>query len=248
MYSSSRLFGARPYFAVHDSTAAGIRSVIDTVREEYASICSWRDARDLVAVAVRARDPRHAELARQAALSVGRDDRLNRAQDLAQAHGVQRPVLPVAHRLHQPGDLVVDVVLRVAVPAGPLQPGRHRDQRLLEPARLLAVHPRPVVTGPGHPGPLLHVLQARTVGGLQHLLVPLLDPGPPRGRLPRRRPGAPGARSPGSRRGTPRSTSTARPSCRCTTGACRVACAASRSSSSSRSAVACGSAACSRAR
>ena len=139
-----------------------------------------RDALDLVAVAVRARHPRHAELAGQAALGVGRDDGLDRAQDLAQAHGVQRPVLPVPHGLDQPGDLVVDVILRIPVPAGALQPGRHRDQRFLEPARLLAVHPPPVVAGPGHPGPFLHVLQARAVGGLQYLLVLVLNPGPPR--------------------------------------------------------------------
>jgi len=67
-----------------------------------------------------ARHPPDAELAGQAALGVGRDDGLDRAQDLAQAHGVQRPVPPVPHRLHQPGDLVMDVILRIPVPAGAL--------------------------------------------------------------------------------------------------------------------------------
>jgi hypothetical protein len=107
-----------------------------------------------------------------------RDDRLHRAQDLAQAHGVQGPVLAVSHRPHQPCDLVVNMVLRITVPACPLQPRRDRDQRLLEPAGLLAIDPRPVVAGPCHPGPLLHVLQSGPVGRLDDLLVPTLDLAP----------------------------------------------------------------------
>src|SRR6266496_4191032 len=92
-----------------------------------------RDALDLVALAVGARNPLHAEFLRQAALRVRGDDGLDSAQDLGQHHRVQRAILPVAHGLDDARDLVVDVVLRVAVAAGPLKPGRYRDQCLLKP-------------------------------------------------------------------------------------------------------------------
>jgi hypothetical protein len=47
---------------------------------------------------------------------VGRDDRLDRAEDAAQAHRVQGTPFTVAAGADDPGDLVVDVILRVAVP------------------------------------------------------------------------------------------------------------------------------------
>ena len=45
------------------------------------------------------------------------------------------------------GDLVVDVVLWVAVPAGALQPGRHDQPGGLEPAGLVLTDPGAVVAG-----------------------------------------------------------------------------------------------------
>ena len=81
------------------------------------------DAADLVAATVRARDPRHAELARQLTLHRRGGDRLQRAEDGADAHGVQGTPSAVAEGPGDPGDLVVDVVLGVAVPASALQPG-----------------------------------------------------------------------------------------------------------------------------
>jgi hypothetical protein len=62
-----------------------------------------------------------------------------------------RPPLPVAEGMRDAGDLIVDVVLRVAVTAGALQPGADDQPRLLEPARLLPIHPHPVIAGAGHP-------------------------------------------------------------------------------------------------
>ena len=103
--------------------------------------------------------------------------------DPAHAHGVQRAPLAIAVGPHDPGDLVVDVVLGVAVPAGALQPGRHDQPGGLEPAQLAAIDPGAVVAGAGDPGPGLQVLQRGPVGPVQHLLERLLPPGPVRGRL-----------------------------------------------------------------
>ena len=125
----------------------------------------------------------HAELARQLALHRRGGDRLQRAEDRAHAHGVQGAPLAVAVGPGDPGDLVVDVVLGVAVPAGALQPGRDDQPGGLEPARLAAVDPGAVVAGAGDPGPGLQVLQRGPVGPVQHLLERLLPPGPVRGRL-----------------------------------------------------------------
>ena len=88
------------------------------------------DPGDLVARPVRARNPRHAELARQPALGMRGHDRLHRAEHLPQAHRVQRPPFPVPGGLDHAGDLVMDVILRIAVPAGPLQPRRDRPAAL----------------------------------------------------------------------------------------------------------------------
>ena len=142
-----------------------------------------RDAADLVAAPVRARDPLHAELARQLALHRGGGDGLQRAEDRAHAHRVQGAPLAVAEGAGDPGDLVVDVVLRVAVPAGALQPGRDDQPGGLEPARLAAVDPGAVVAGAGDPGPGLQVLQRGPVGPVQDLLERLLPSGPVRGGL-----------------------------------------------------------------
>src|ERR1035441_8589950 len=111
------------------------------------------DALDLVAAPVGARDPLHAEFARQLALHRGGGDRLHGTEDGAQAGGVVGAPLAVAERPGDPGDLVVDVVLGVAVPAGALQPGGDNQPGGLKPARLAAVDPGAVVAGAGDPGP-----------------------------------------------------------------------------------------------
>src|SRR5438270_14049823 len=100
---------------------------------------------DLVAAAVCARHPVHAELGGQLALHRRGGDRLERAQDGAQAHGVQGAPLPVAAGAGDPRELVVNVVLGVAVPAGALQPGGDDEPGGLEPARLAGVGPGAVV-------------------------------------------------------------------------------------------------------
>jgi hypothetical protein len=141
------------------------------------------DAADLVAAPVRTRDPVHAELARQLALHRRGGDRLERAEDRADAHGVQGAPFAVAEGAGDPGDLVVDVVLGVAVAAGALQPGGDDEPGGLEPARLAAVDAGAVVAGAGDPGPGLQVLQRGPVGPVQDLLEPLLPPGPVHGRL-----------------------------------------------------------------
>ena len=125
----------------------------------------------------------HAELARQLALHRRGGDGLQGAEDRADAHGVQGAPLAVAVGPRDPGDLVVDVVLGVAVPAGALQPGRDDQPGGLEPARLAAVDAGAVVAGAGDPGPGLQVLQRGPVGPVQHLLERLLPPGPVRGGL-----------------------------------------------------------------
>src|SRR5262249_24159442 len=112
-----------------------------------------RHAADLVATAVHARNPRHAELARQLAFDAGGGDGLQGAEDRAHAHGVQSAPLAIAVGPHDPGDLVVDVVLRVALSAGALQPVRDDQPGGLEPARLAAVDAGAVVAGAGDPGP-----------------------------------------------------------------------------------------------
>ena len=184
MCSSSREVGARPCLRSHARASSRSFSRTCTVRVEYASICAWRDAADLVAAPVRARDPVHAELARQLALHRRGGDGLQGAEDGADAHGVQGAPLAVAEGPGDPGDLVVDVVLRVAVPAGALQPGGDDQPGGLEPAWLAAVDAGAVVAGAGDPGPGLQVLQRGPVGPVQHLLERLLPSGPVRGRLP----------------------------------------------------------------
>ena len=116
------------------------------------------DAADLVAAPVRARDPVHAELARKRALHRRGGDSLQRAEDRTDAHGVQGAPFAVAAGTGDPGDLVVDVVLGVAVPAGALQPGGHDEPGGLESAVLAAVDAGAVVAGAGDPGPGLQVL------------------------------------------------------------------------------------------
>src|SRR5690242_8697527 len=139
------------------------------------------DALDLVASAVRSRHPAHTELGSQLALRRGSSDALERAEDGADAHGVQGAPFAVAVGAGDPGDLVVDVVLRVAVAAGALQPGRDDQPGGLEPARLAAVGPGAVVAGAGDAGPGLQIVQRGPVGPVQHLLERLLSPGPVRG-------------------------------------------------------------------
>ena len=142
-----------------------------------------RHAADLVAAPVRARYPVHAELTRKLALHRRGGDGLQGAEDRAHAHGVQRAPLAIAVGPRDPGDLVVDVVLGVAVPAGALQPGGDDQSGGLEPARLAAVDPGAVIAGAGNPGPGLQVLQRDPVGPVQDLLELLLPPGPVHGRL-----------------------------------------------------------------
>jgi len=137
------------------------------------------DSRDLISRTVRPRNPRHAETVGQLAFGECGGDGLHGRKLAAQRHRVQRPPFPVAIRPYHARDLVVNMVLRVAVAAGELQPRRHRDARPLEPARLLPVDLPGVVAGPGHPGPLLQVPQRRQVGCLQHVLELLLAGIPP---------------------------------------------------------------------
>jgi hypothetical protein len=108
-------------------------------------------AADLVASAVRARDPLHAELARKLTLHRGRGDRLQPAEHKAHAHHVQGAPFAVAECPGDPGDLIVNVVLRVTLPAGALQPGRDDQPGGLEPARLTAIDPGAVIAGAGDP-------------------------------------------------------------------------------------------------
>ena len=155
-----------------------------------------RDSFDLVAAPVRARHPLHAELARQLALHRRGRDALQRAENRAQARRVMRPPLPVADGPGDPRDLVVDVILRVAVPAGALQPGTDDQARFLEPARLLPVDPGPVVAGAGNPRPGLQVFQSGPVSPVQDFPELLLPPGPVLPPPARPRPAAPGGRFP----------------------------------------------------
>ena len=142
-----------------------------------------RHAADLVAAPVCARYPLHAELPRQLALHRDGRHRLQRTEDRAQARRVKRAPLPVARGAGDTADLVVNVILRIAIPAGALQPGRDDQPCSLEPAGLLPVDTDSVIPGTGDSGPDLHVLQRRPVGPVQHLLEPLLAPGPVRRRL-----------------------------------------------------------------
>ena len=91
-----------------------------------------------------ARDPLHAEPARQRLLQVLGHDRGDRADVLVVAEGVRRPPLAVGDRPGDVGDLGVDVQLHVAVPGGVLQPVRHGQVRLVPLAGLPAVDPRVV--------------------------------------------------------------------------------------------------------
>ena len=133
---------------------------------------------DLVAAPVRARDPRHAELARKLTLHRRSGDRLQRAEDRAHAHGVQGTPFPVAEGPGDPRDLIVNVILGIALPAGALQPRGHDQPGGLEPARLAAVNPGAVIAGAGDPGPGLQVLQRRPVRPVQDLLERLSASGP----------------------------------------------------------------------
>ena len=184
MYSSSREVGARPCLALPRPREFAFLLVHLHGARGVGVHLRLRDAADLVAAPVGARDPRHAELARQLAFHRGGGDGLQGAEDPAHAHRVQGAPLAVAEGPGDPGDLVVDVVLRVAVAAGALQPGRDDQPGGLEPARLAAVDPGAVVAGAGDPGPGLQVLQRRPVGPVQDLLERLLPPGPVRGGLP----------------------------------------------------------------
>ena len=142
-----------------------------------------RDAPDLVAAPIGARDPVHAELARQLALHRGGGDGLQGAEDRAQARGVMRAPFAVADGPGDPRDLVVDVILRVAVPAGALQPGRDDQLGWLEPAGFAAIDPGAVVAGAGDSGPGLKVLERGAVCPVQDLLELLLPRGPVLGGL-----------------------------------------------------------------
>ena len=77
----------------------------------------------------------------------------------------------------------MNMVLRVAFPAGALEPGRDNRPGRLEPAWLAAVDPGALVTGAGDPSPGLQVLQRRPVGPVQDLLERLLEPCPVHGGL-----------------------------------------------------------------
>src|ERR1035441_8502559 len=111
------------------------------------------DALDLVAAPVGARDPLHAEFARQLAFHRGGGDGLHGAEDGAQAGGVVSAPLAVAEGAGDPGDLVVDVVLGVAVPAGALQPGGD-DQPGAQAGGVVSA-PLAVAEGAGDPGDLV---------------------------------------------------------------------------------------------
>ncbi len=137
-----------------------------------------RDAADLVAAPVGARNPLHAELARQLALHRGGGDGLQGAEDGAQAGSVVGAPLAVADRAGDPGDLVVDVILGIAVPAGALQSGRDDQPGLFEPAWFAAVDPGAVVAGAGDSGPGLEVFECGPVGPVQDLLETLFPTDP----------------------------------------------------------------------
>ena len=91
-----------------------------------------------------------------------------------------RAPLPVTCGPGDSRDLVVNVILRVAVAAGALQPRRHDQARILEPARFLAINPDTVIAGPGDPRPHLQVFQRGPVTPVQDLLELVLLPGPVR--------------------------------------------------------------------
>ena len=98
MYSSSREFGARPFRRCHVLREFAFLLVHPHGPRGVRVHLRLRDAADLVAAPVRARHPRHAELGRQLTLHRRRRDRLQRAEDRAQARGVMRPPLPIAER------------------------------------------------------------------------------------------------------------------------------------------------------
>jgi len=141
-----------------------------------------RDALDLMPGAVGARHPPDAELARQRGLDADFLDRAERADVRAQRHRVRRAPHPVGVGAGHPRDHIVDVVVRLPVAAGVLQPRGDHQTGGLPSARLPPIHPPPVVPGPDEPRPLLQVLQPGMVRLLQDLLHAFL-PGPPH-RLP----------------------------------------------------------------
>ena len=200
---------------------------------------------DLVPAAVRPRNPRHPELARQPALQ--RASRRPPAPRRAPAAGTSCPAPGACRRstvltsratwlwmwsCGSPSRLVPCSHDVTVISASSNRPGS------------CAVDARAVVAGPGHPGPLAACTPAR----------PGSRPAAPPGTAARPRPtGAASRSSPASRARRSFSRIEAWKTeidfdsdtvMSVYTGACRVAWAASRSSSSSRSAVACGSAAC----
>ncbi len=134
------------------------------------------DAVDLIPTPIRTRGPAHTELTRQRATHTRLDNARHRTQLRTQSHCVQSPPLAIRHGLRRACDDVVRMVMRFAVPVGPLQPGGHHDPCTLPPGGLDVAD---LAAGPGvrpdEPGPLLHVDQGRVVG----LLEDLLDPGLP---------------------------------------------------------------------
>ena len=183
MCSSSREVGARPCLRSHARASSRSFSRTCTVRVEYASICACVTPR-ISLPRPSARGIHATPNSRVSSHStVGGGDRLQRAEDRAHAHGVQGTPFPVAEGPGDPRDLVVNVILGIAVPAGALQPRGDDQPGGLEPARLAAVDPGAVVAGAGDPGPGLQVLQRGPVGPVQDLLERLLPPGPVRSGL-----------------------------------------------------------------
>ena len=87
-----------------------------------------------------ARNPPKAEPARECGLRMRHETRLHRGKLRLQGRRVERPPPSVCVGGHHPRPQVVRVVLRLAVPAGALQP--RTDHRTRPPARLGAVHLR----------------------------------------------------------------------------------------------------------
>jgi hypothetical protein len=110
MYGSSREVGARPCLACHARASSRSFAHLNSARGVGVHV-RLRDAFDLVAAPVGARDPRHAELSSQLTLHRGGRDGLQSTEDPAHAHRVQRAPLPVGESAGDAGDLVVDVVL-----------------------------------------------------------------------------------------------------------------------------------------
>jgi len=137
-----------------------------------------RDALDLEAVPVVARDPLEAEAAGQRLLQVLGDDRGHRADVLVVAEGVRGAPFAVSCCPCDVGDLGVDVELHVAVAGGVLEPVGHGEFGLVPLAGLAAVHPGVVGAGAGVAGLALEVAEAG-VDGLPDHVVDLGDQGGP---------------------------------------------------------------------